>query len=399
MLANTQSDFEPVETLTAVGESTNFYHYSSISTHELLEVDSERELFRCMQSQSMALLGILANSEAGIQRLIDITLEMLEEVDVAATHDTFLSELESNDILSLIDEIQTILHINQLNPLRLKTRKLLAKIASWGPPGYLVVRKLFSLPLTNLDELSIRSLNLAESRYTEARNQVATSNLRLVLSIASKFKNLGTQYDDLVQEGYIGLIKAIERFDYRLGFRFSTYAYRAINQNIHLAVHKNSSLVRKPFNKMKENRVIEHARRQLEQIQGRRPSLAEVAKHISMPLDTVKNISSSQQISLVEPNTEESDEMDYLFSQGTYSSEVGKELENSVDYGVVKAVMSKLKPRDRLIMQMRFGIGCRKDHTLEEIAMQIGLTKERVRQIVNTSIDKIKAELVPGSDI
>ena len=398
MLANTQNELDGGLFLT-LSESQNFYHYTNISSHDLLAVSGEREIFRNMQSHSLALFAILANSDKGMNYLIEIITEMLDERNTVASNESSLNEFDAAEILSLIDEIETIFYVNDQPSLRFKKRKLLAKIAAWGPPAYLVINKLFSRRLSDLDELSVRSLKLASNRYVDARNQMATSNLRLVLSIASKYKNLGTQYDDLVQEGYIGLIKAIERFDYRLGFRFSTYAYRAIGQNIYLAVHKNSSLVRKPFNKMKENRVIEQSKRQLEQKLGRRPTLSDVAEYISMPLDTLNSIVDSQQISAVEPKSEDHEVMDYLFSQGSPSSNTDLTMENSADFGFIEHIMSGLKARDRLIIQMRFGIGCRKDHTLEEIAMQIGLTKERVRQIVNTSIEKIKRDLAPSHEV
>lgn len=398
MLANTQREFDAGLFLT-LNESYNFYHHTDISNHELLAANREREIFRRMQSQSLALFAVLANSDTGIGYLIDIIIEMLDERNTISSNEPSLSDLDAGVILSLIDEVETMLHINDRATLRAKTRKLLTKVSSWGPPAYLVVSKLFSRRLTDLDEISLRSLNLASNRFIDARNQVATSNLRLVLSIASKYKNLGTHYDDLVQEGYIGLIKAIERFDYRLGFRFSTYAYRAIGQSIHLAVHKNSSLVRRPFNKLKDSRAIEQARDQLEQKLGRRPTLTDVADYISMPLKTVNNILDSQQFSALEPKSEEHEVMDYLFSKGSADRGSGQAMENSADFQFVENAMARLRTRDRLIMQMRFGIGCRKDHTLEEIAMQIGLTKERVRQIVNTCIEKIKRDLEPVGEV
>lgn len=398
MLANTQRESD-AGLLSTLSEPQNFYHYTKISNHDLLTVNLEQEIFRSMQSHSLALFGILANSNKGLGFLIEVVAELLDERSTVSNNDFSLSDLDAANLLGLIDEVALLLFVNDPASLRFKTRKLLAKIVSWGPPAYLVLNKLSAKPLNHLDELSIRALNLASSRYLDARNQVATSNLRLVLSIASKYKNLGTQYDDLVQEGYIGLLKAIERFDYRLGFRFSTYAYRSISQKIYLAVHKNSSLIRKPFNKMKENRVIEQAKNQLEQTLGRRPTLSDVADYISMPLDMVNAIADSQQISAVEPKSEEHEVMDYLFSQGSPSGDSDPSMENSADFGFVENILSELKERDRLIIKMRYGIGCRKDHTLEEIAMQIGLTKERVRQIVNTCIKKIKLDLVPSNEV
>ena len=398
MLANTHKEFDAGLLLTP-SEPQNFYHHTNISNHNLLAANREREIFRNMQSHSLALFAILANSDKGMGYLIEIIIEMLDERNTVASNESSLNDFSAADILSLIDEIETMLYVNDRTSIRFRKRKLLAKIADWAPPAFLVISKLYSKRLSDLDELSVRSLKLASNRYINSRNQMATSNLRLVLSIASKYKNLGTQYDDLVQEGYIGLIKAIERFDYRLGFRFSTYAYRAIGQNIYLAVHKNSSLVRKPFSKMKENRAVDQAKSKLEQKLGRRPTLSDVAEYISMPLDTLNTIVDSQQISAVEPKSEEHEVMDYLFSQGSPSSDTDISMENSADFGFVENIMSGLKARDRRILQMRFGIGCRKDHTLEEIAMQIGLTKERVRQIVNTCVEKIKRDLAPSSEV
>lgn len=398
MLASIQNDFDS-GSLAVSGEPKSYYHHASFATHELLAVTREGEIFRNMQSHSLALFAVLANSDEGLRVLIEIITELLDDRNASLDKDSSLDDEDTANILGLIDEIDTLVHINHRIPLRFKIRKLLTKVARWSPSAYLVINKLSSKRLSNLDEVSTKSIDVATRRYIDARNQMATSNLRLVLSIASRYKNLGTQYDDLVQEGYIGLIKAIERFDYRLGFRFSTYAYRAISQNIHLAVHKNSSLVRKPFNKMKENRLVEQAKGELEQVLGRRPTLADVAEHISMPLSTLNNIVDSQQFNAVEPKSEGQEVMDYLFSQGSISNDTDQLMENSADFKFIENIMAKLKARDQLILKMRFGIGCRKDHTLEEIAMQIGLTKERVRQIVNTCVTKIKADLSPETEV
>lgn len=374
-------------------EPKQFYQYSGFSTHQLLSAKEEIEVCKNMQHHALALLDILASNKEGIAYLSKIVEEISEDIKDNLKKPTADETDITFNILSLIDDVHTMLHIGDTKPASIKIRNLMLRFAEWAPPPYLVFNHVAIQDLSRLDDQFQVAIKLASEKYIASRNRMAIGNLRLVLSISSKYKNLGTHYDDLVQEGYLGLIKAVERFDYRLGYRFSTYAYRAIGQTIHLAVHKNSSLVRKPFNKMKENRVIERAKQDLEQRFGRTPSLKDIADHVSQPIDSVNNIIASQSLTMIDPNSDSSDVMDYMFSLGKDYSEQLTLIHHAVDIEAVRKKMSSLKKRDQLIMVMRFGIGCRKDHTLEEIAMQVGLTKERVRQIVKVSIDKLRSEL------
>ena len=384
-----------MNTTTNYRETNPFYYHSGVATHVLLSAEEEMAICKSMQSDALALLFILSSSEEGNAYLNDIVDEIDGEVSTSPQERIPRETAGALNILGLIDDVQTMIYAGDAALIRSKRRKLMAALAQWDPPPYLVYSKVMKNNMNKLGEHDLEAINAASRRYISDRNRLATGNLRLVLSISSKYKNLGMQYDDLVQEGYVGLIKAVERFDYRLGYRFTTYAYRVIGQFIHLAVHKNSSLVRKPFEKMKQNRVIERAKGHLEQRLGRRPSLNDLANYVSMPIDTINRIVQSQEITTIEPKSDVSEVMDYLYSLGNSDQEKSNSAENAADLGFVENAMSGITKRDRLIVYMRFGIGCRQDHTLEEIAIQLGITKERVRQIVKSSIDKLRIELMP----
>ena len=384
-----------INTMNRYKEENPFYYHSGVATHVLLSAEEEMAICKSMQSDALALMFILSASEQGNDYLSNIVEEIDGERLISDQESVFSKTAYELNIFGLIDDVQTMIHAGDTTLIRSKRRKLMAAIAKWGPQPYLVYSNVMKHNMNKLDDQSMDAIKVASRRYIVDRNSLAKGNLRLVLSISSKYKNLGLQYDDLVQEGYVGLIKAVERFDYRLGYRFTTYAYRVIGQSIHLAVHKNSSLVRKPFEKMKQNRVIERAKGHLEQRLGRRPSLNDVASYVSMPIDAITRIVESQEITTIEPKSDASEVMDYLYSQGSNHQEKGNSAENEADLGFVENAMTGITKRDRLIVYMRFGIGCRRDHTLEEIAIQLGITKERVRQIVKSSIAKLRIELMP----
>jgi RNA polymerase sigma factor (sigma-70 family) len=234
----------------------------------------------------------------------------------------------------------------------------------------------------------------------QQRDALIHSNLRLVISVARKFKDRGMSYVDLIQEGNIGLMKAAVRFDYRKGFKFSTYAHWWIWQSIKLALAKQRNTIRLPTHVhdqvAKLFAVKEHLRSQF----NRDPELEEIGKEMNLSRGEVENLIqlSHDPVSFDMPVGESGDSTLGTF----YSNDDGNTAESSAEAGRLRQYVEKLlhhlSPREQKIVKMRYGIGLHDAHTLENIAHQIGLTRERVRQIEKEAISKIQEIAIQGPE-
>jgi RNA polymerase sigma factor (sigma-70 family) len=200
---------------------------------------------------------------------------------------------------------------------------------------------------------------------------------------------LGLPFEDLVQEGHLGLIKAIERFDIAKGFRFSTYAHIVISQSIHLALDKQLAMVRLPFKALREKASVEKTRQVLEQQLGRAPHIHELVRHLPDELE----YKDTHIANMIEPNAN---------SQMLYASPEDAELlaahplaEEELLTGslahrdLVETMLERLNARESYIVRLRYGIGMGKEFTLEEISMAMGLSRERVRQLAHQAVEKL----------
>jgi RNA polymerase sigma factor (sigma-70 family) len=229
-----------------------------------------------------------------------------------------------------------------------------------------------------------------KQRLDNAREALAVANLRLVVHIAKRYANAGIAFVDLIQEGNIGLLRAVEKFDPGRGTKFSTYAYWWIKQAIDRAISDRSRMIRLPVHLSEKQKKVSRAIRELIRRLGRSPSKQEISEHLDMPARQVENI-----LGLVsEPESLEtflaedwnllqtlSDPNAVSPLEQTKNGEIREKLERSL--GV-------LTDRERRIIKLRFGIGAREAHTLEEIGQSIGLSRERVRQLEAIALDKLK---------
>jgi RNA polymerase primary sigma factor len=231
----------------------------------------------------------------------------------------------------------------------------------------------------------------ARTLFSEAKNELITHNLRLVVNIAKNYTGRGLPLLDLIQEGNIGLMKAIDKFDYKMGFKFSTYATWWIKQAITRALIDQTKTIRVPVHMMEFYNRVTKASKELISRNGREPSKKEIAQTLGVPIRKVEDVFRAIQdpIALQSPVGDGSTTIEDFISDKKSPSPYSNTERNNVTEHILM-VLHTLTPKEESVLRMRFGIGVDRDHTLEEIGSQFSITRERVRQIEAKALRKLK---------
>ncbi|MFY0991385.1 RNA polymerase sigma factor RpoD [Halomonas sp. C05BenzN] len=274
-------------------------------------------------------------------------------------------------------------YADRLEPLRADIQRAQRKIA--------FEEEMVQLPVTEIKEVN-RRLSIGEAKARRAKKEMVEANLRLVISIAKKYTNRGLQFLDLIQEGNIGLMKAVDKFEYRRGYKFSTYATWWIRQAITRSIADQARTIRIPVHMIETINKLNRVSRQMLQEMGREPTPEELGERLEMPEDKVRKVLkiAKEPISMETPIGDDDDShLGDFIEDGTMLLPV----DLATGEGLIEAtrnVLGGLTAREAKVLRMRFGIDMNTDHTLEEVGKQFDVTRERIRQIEAKALRKLR---------
>lgn len=326
-----------------------------------------------------------ALAEAGVPVQEGDETALDDEPSSPATMDLDLDDELSDALLS--DSVR--LYLREIGQVPLLTAEQEKRLAQLIEQGQEAERKLATLPPDSLEAARLKQL---KAKGEEARQQMAAANLRLVVSIAKRYRDRGLPLLDLIQEGSLGLLRAIEKFDYTKGYKFSTYATWWIKQALSRALADQSRLVRLPVHLGETLNRIQSARRQLTQSLGREPTDTELANHLGMSEEKLRELRRTAQdpVSLATPVGEEADSTLADFIPDPHALDADDAAASGMLRQQITAALDQLSERERRVLELRYGLVDGQPRTLEEVGKAFGVTRERVRQIEVKALRKLR---------
>jgi len=253
------------------------------------------------------------------------------------------------------------------------------------------IQERMGIPLKELKDIN-KQMSTGEAKARRAKREMTEANLRLVISIAKKYTNRGLQFLDLIQEGNIGLMKAVDKFEYRRGYKFSTYATWWIRQAITRSIADQARTIRIPVHMIETINKMNRISRQILQETGQDPDPSTLALRMEMPEDKIRKILkiAKEPISMETPIGDDDDSHLCDFIEDTSTMAPGDAAVYASLANVTKEVLDTLTQREAKVLRMRFGIEMNTDHTLEEVGKQFDVTRERIRQIEAKALRKLR---------
>jgi RNA polymerase primary sigma factor len=323
--------------------------------------------------------ALIAKFEKGIRKICIETLKIPKKILIVELKNSNFSNLEFmeeyiND--SKLDDNEKELTRNQI-------KKFQRKLHAIEEDQDISINE---IKIINKDK------RIGEIREKNAKKEMVEANLRLVISIAKKYTNRGLQFLDLIQEGNIGLMKAVDKFEYRRGYKFSTYATWWIRQAITRSIADQARTIRIPVHMIETINKLNRIQRKLLQENGKEASPEELAEHMEMPEDKVRRVLkiAKEPISMESPVGDDEDSHLGDFIEDEHAQ---KPLDETISTGLADStrdILSSLTPREAKVLRMRFGIDMNTDHTLEEVGKQFDVTRERIRQIEAKALRKLR---------
>ena len=366
-------------------------HLSEENQKKLAELLAEgKKAGKVSSKRLIEVLDAVDATEAQTEQIYDLLEQNGVEIDVADVLEILNPPLEERDDLPTETELQDLEETPLVDPSQEET-SLDADAIRVDDPVRMYLKEIGKIPLLSQEEELEIARRMAEGDG-KAKQQMTEANLRLVVSIAKRYVGRGMQLLDLVQEGNLGLLKAVDKFDYSKGYKFSTYATWWIRQAITRAIADQARTIRIPVHMVETiNRVIRTAHSMVQTL-GREPTAQEIAKEMNMEVSKVEEILKIAQepVSLETPIGEEEDSHLGDFVQDDVTVQPAEAASYTLLREQLEEVLKSLTPREEQVLRMRFGLVDGKAHTLEEVGKEFDVTRERIRQIESKALRKLR---------
>ena len=376
-----------------------FAKYNDARVHKKRTLPEHEKKYRKFLEKVAAKIEELDLNQKQFTKMVDHIKDVHQEYRVHARLLRDLSKATGLPAADLLDGAADLLSTNQI-AFKKACKKLKLKATDGRELGlkidqiYEHIKGFEGRAMMAAEEfdLTVQRLKDGEIRAYEAKRELVEANLRLVVSIAKKYTNRGLQFLDLIQEGNIGLMKAVDKFEYQRGYKFSTYATWWIRQAITRAIADQARIIRIPVHMIETINKLVRTSRQLVQELGREPTPEEIALKMEIPLDKVRKVQkiAKEPISLETPIGEEDDSHLGDFIEDKRVVSPANAVVNMNLQEQTRKVLATLTPREEKVLRMRFGIGEKSDHTLEEVGQNFDVTRERIRQIEAKALRKLR---------